>query len=102
MPTPPLGRVPSRSPWALAALAALFLAASLAPGAQGVDLPAGPPGGGKVVTPESGTWVGTFEEQTGGQLVKQNRVFDLEDLIDRKLDVDHNYTAWQEPFPGWR
>ena len=31
-----------------------------------------------------------------------NRLFDLEELLGRKVDVDHVYTGWKEPFPGWR
>jgi beta-mannanase len=102
MPTQPFQRVPSRYPWALAALAALLAAATLAPGATAVDLPANLSKGGKVLPPKTGTWVGTYEEQAGSRIVKQNRLFDLEELINRKIDVDHNYTAWNEPFPGWR
>jgi len=108
MPTPSLRRTSPRRPWmisAIAALAALVAAATLAPGATAVDLPLNldlGKGGGKVVPPKSGAWVGTYEEQSGSQIVKQNRLFDLEELLDRKVDVDHNYTAWNEPFPGWR
>jgi hypothetical protein len=103
MPTQSLRRVPLRRVWSVAALAALLAAATLAPGATAVNLP----GilntkGGKVVPPKSGTWVGTFEEQSGSQIVKQNRVFDLEELLGHNVDVDHNYTGWNEPFPGWR
>ena len=109
MPTQ-LRRTPPRRPWIIAALAALFAAATLAPGATAgepllklpVDLPAHLAKGGKVVPPKSGTWVGTYEESSGSQIVKQNRLFDMEELIGRKVDVDHNYTAWNEPFPGWR
>ncbi|HEU5448395.1 MAG TPA: glycosyl hydrolase [Acidimicrobiia bacterium] len=109
MPTQ-LRRTPPRRPWIIAALAALFAAATLAPGATAgepllklpVDLPPHLAKGGKVVPPKSGTWVGTYEESSGSQIVKQNRLFDMEELIGRKVDVDHNYTAWNEPFPGWR
>ena len=97
--TPPRRR---RSLAATAALAALTAAATLAPGATAADLTLPRPKGGKVVPPKSGTWVGTYEEQSGSQLVKQNRIFDMEELLGRKIDVDHNYTAWNEPFPGWR
>jgi hypothetical protein len=87
----------------VAALAALLAAATLAPGATAVNLPSVlNTKGGKVVPPKNGTWVGTYEEQSGSQIVKQNRVFDLEDLLGRNVDVDHNYTAWNEAFPGWR
>ena len=103
MPTQPIRRaLRSRRPWMLAPLAALLAASTLTPGATAVDLPAGLSRGGKVVPPKSGTWVGTYEEQSGSQVVKQNRVFDLEELLGRNVDVDHNYTAWGEPFPGWR
>ena len=103
MPTQSLRRVVrSRRPWMLAPLAALLAAATLTPGATAIDLPVGLSRGGNVVPPKTGTWVGTYEEQSGSQLVKQNRLFDLEELLGRKVDVDHNYTAWNEPFPGWR
>jgi hypothetical protein len=109
MPTQSLRRNPPRPAWnlyAAAALAALCAAATLAPGATAIDLSedlgVDVPRGEKVVPPQSGTWVGTYEEQSGSQLVKQDRLFDLEDLLGREVDVDHNYTAWTEPFPGWR
>jgi hypothetical protein len=110
MPTQSLPRTPPRRPWFIAAFAALFAAAALAPNATAidpslelpVDLPAHLAKGGKVIPPETGTWVGTYEESSGTQIVKKNRLFDLEELLDRKVDVDHNYTAWNEPFPGWR
>jgi len=102
MPTQSLRRVLTRRPWILAVLALLVGAATLAPGADAVDLAPSLAKGGKVVPPATGTWVGTYEEQSGSQIVKQNRIFDLEELLGRTIDVDHNYTAWKEPFPGWR
>src|SRR2546421_8372809 len=99
MPTQFLRRTPPRRPWmlsAVAALAALVAAATLAPGATAVDQPLNldrGKGGGKVVPPKSGTWVGTYEEQSGSQIVKQNRLFDLEGLLGREVDGDHHYTA---------
>ena len=107
MPTQSLRRTSPRRPWmlsAIAALATLVAAATLAPGATAVDTPLSLDlgKGGKVIPPKSGTWIGTYEEQSGSQIVKQNRLFDLEQLLGREVDVDHNYTAWTEPFPGWR
>jgi hypothetical protein len=101
MPTQSLRRVRSHHPWILAALATLLAAATLAPGARAGDA-ARKDAGGKVVPPKAGTWVGTYEEQSGSQLVKQNRLLDLEELLGREVDVDHNYTGWNESFPGWR
>jgi hypothetical protein len=85
----------------LAALATLLAAATLAPGATAVD-GAKKDRGGKVVPPKSGTWVGTYEEQSGSLASKQKRVLEMEDLMGRKMDVDHNYTAWTDSFPGWK
>jgi hypothetical protein len=85
----------------LAALAALLAAATLTPGATAVSA-AKKAGGGKVVPPKSGTWVGTYEEQSGSLLTKQNRVLDLEEMLGRKMDVGHTYTGWTDKFPGWR
>ena len=95
-----LRRAPSRRPWMLAALAALLAAATLTPGAIDAGRPT--PSSGKIVPPKNGTWVGTYQEATGPQLVKQSRVLDLEDVLGRKEDVDHIYEGWQAPFPGWR
>ena len=86
----------------LAALAALVAAPTLAPGAEADDVADHLRKGRKVVPPKSGTWVGTYEEQSGSRLAKQNRLLDFEDSIGRKVDVDHNYTGWKDPFPGWR
>ena len=105
MPTQLLWRVQPRRVWFLAGLASLLAATSLAPGAT--------PGAtavnafkkdadGKVLPPKSGTWVGTYEEQSGSQLTKKNRILAVEDLIGRKMDVDHSYTHWKSEFPGWR
>ena len=110
MPTQSLRRTSARHPWTFAALAAFLAAAILAPNAKAIELPLKAPvdlpahlaKGQNVVPPKDGTWVGTYEEQSGSQVVKQNRVFDMEELLGRKVDVDHNYTAWNEPFPGWR
>jgi hypothetical protein len=99
MPTQSIRRARPRLPWTVAALAALFAAATLAPGADAVG---GPTPGGKVVPPKSGTWVGAYEDQTGTQASKQERILDLESMIGDNLDVDHSYTAWDDPFPGWR
>jgi hypothetical protein len=105
MPTQSLRRVPLRRSWmpcAIAAVAVLVAAATLAPGATAADRPPAPPKGGKVVPPKSGAWVGTYEEQDGSQEVKKNRILDHEDLLGRKMDIDHSYTAWNSDFPGWR
>jgi hypothetical protein len=108
MPTQSLRRVRTRRMWFLAGLASLLAVTSFAPGAtpgaDAVDLtiPLSVPKGGKVIPPKTGTWVGTYEEASGSQIVKQNRLFDLEELLGRTVDVDHNYTGWKEPFPGWR
>jgi hypothetical protein len=105
MPTQLLRRVPLRRMWFLAVLASLLAATSLAPGAipgaTAVDA-LKTDADGKIVPPRSGTWVGTYEEQSGSQLTKINRILDVEDLLGRKMDVDHNYTHWNSKFPGWR
>ena len=101
MPTQSLRRVHPRRPWMLAALAALLAAATLTPGATAAGR-SKKDGNGKVVPPQDGTWVGTYQEATGPQLVKQNRVLDLEESIGRKEDVDHIYQGWTSSFPGWR
>jgi hypothetical protein len=100
MPTQSLRRALVRHPWPLAALAALLAAATLTPGA--IAAGRATPNGGKVVPPKDGTWVGTYQEAGGSQLLKQNRVLDLEDLLGRKEDVDHIYEAWNAQFPRWR
>jgi hypothetical protein len=99
MPTQSLRRVATRQPWILAALAALLAAATLAPGAIAAGHTSA---GGKVVPPKNGTWVGTYQEASGPQLLKQSRVLDLEDSLGQKEDVDHIYEGWTAPFPGWR
>jgi hypothetical protein len=93
-----------RHPWMLAALAALLAATTLAPAAMasGKRKAHGTSAGGPVVPPKQGTWVGTYQEASGPQLLKQNRVLDLEDLLGRKEDVDHIYEGWGADFPGWR
>ncbi|HEV7862867.1 MAG TPA: glycosyl hydrolase [Acidimicrobiia bacterium] len=101
MPNQSLRRVHPRRPWTLAVLAALLAAATLAPGANAAGRPQ-KPASGKVVPPKTGTWVGTYEEANGSQLVKQERLLDLESQLGRKVDVDHTYTAWTSTFPGWR
>jgi hypothetical protein len=106
MPTQSLRRVRSRRMWFLAGLASLLIATSFTPGATpgatAVDLPGSVAKDGKIIPPQSGTWVGTYEDASGSQLVKKNRLFDLEELLGQTIDVDHNYTGWKEPFPGWR
>jgi hypothetical protein len=106
MPTPSTPRASSRHSWMLAALAALLAATTLAPGATAAGRKAHGVGstsaGGPVVPPKQGTWVGTYQEATGPQLLKQNRVLDLEGLLGRKEDVDHIYQGWGDDFPGWR
>jgi len=101
MPTQSLRRVPPRRPWMLAVLAVLLAAATLAPGATAAGR-SKKAGDGNVVPPQQGTWVGTYQEATGSQLVKQNRVLDLESVLGRPEDVDHIYEGWTSPFPGWR
>ncbi len=86
---------------AIAVLATLFAAATLAPGATAGDGPETDPGG-KVVPPASGTWIGTYEEHTGSQQARMNRVLDVEKLIGDKLDLDHAYAAWTSTWPGWK
>jgi hypothetical protein len=100
MPTLSSRRAPSRRPLLIAALATLLAAATLAPDATAV-IPLSR-GGGQVTPPKSGTWVGTYEEQSGSQLAKQRRTLDIESVMGRKMDVDHVYTGWTDPFPGWR
>src|SRR2546421_11396575 len=100
MPTQPLRRVITRRPWTLAALAALLAAATLTPGAIAAGRASNAVG--KIVPPEQGTWVGTYQEASGSRTVKQNRVLDLEDVLGQKEDVDHIYEGWTAPFPGWR
>jgi hypothetical protein len=106
MPTQSTTRARPRHPWMLAALAALLAAGTLAPAATaGSRRKPGGSGaaGGPVVPPKQGTtWVGTYQEASGPQLVKQNRVLDLEQSIGRKEDVDHIYEGWGAEFPGWR
>ncbi|MDQ1501112.1 MAG: hypothetical protein QOI86_4452 [Actinomycetota bacterium] len=106
MPTQPTTRARPRHPWMLAALAALLAAGTLAPAATaGSRRKPGGSGaaGGPVVPPKQGTtWVGTYQEASGPQLVKQNRVRDLEQSIGRTEDVDHIYEGWAAEFPGWR
>ncbi|MDQ1507673.1 MAG: hypothetical protein QOD57_5400, partial [Actinomycetota bacterium] len=106
MPTQPTTRARPRHPWMLAALAALLAAGTLAPAATaGSRRKPGGSGaaGGPVVPPKQGTtWVGTYQEASGPQLVKQNRVLDLEQSIGRTEDVDHIYEGWGAQFPGWR
>ena len=108
MPTQSLRRGRTRRMWFMAGLASLLAVTSFAPGAtpgaDAIDLPLSLslPKGGQVIPPKTGTWVGTYEESSGSQIVKQNRLFDLEELLGRTVDVDHNYTGWKEPFPGWR
>ncbi|MEW6474065.1 MAG: glycosyl hydrolase [Actinomycetota bacterium] len=105
MPTQSLRRVRARRMWFLAGLASLLAATSLTPGATpGATAVAAfqKDAGGKVLPPESGTWVGTYEDHSGSQLTKMNRVLALEDLLGRKMDIDHNYTHWKSKFPGWR
>ena len=101
MPTLPIRRVPPRRPWTLVALALLVAAATLAPGAtagDGIETDRS----GKIVPPRKGTWVGTYEEQSGSQLAKMKRVLDVEKLLGRKVDIDHVYTGWKDKFPGWK
>ena len=105
MPTQSLRRVRLRylhsgRPLILAALATILAAATLAPDATAV-IPL-TRNGGKVVPPKSGTWVGTYEEQSGSLLAKQRRTLDIESVMGRKMDIDHVYTGWKDPFPGWR
>ena len=115
MPTQSIRRAAaakSRRPWFLAVMATLLTASALAPnafaaghktsGRSVLDGVTGALKGGKVVPPKDGTWVGTYQEATGPQVVKQNRVLGLEDLLGRPEDVDHIYEAWNAPFPGWR
>ena len=105
MPTQSKLRARPRHPWMLAALAALLAASTLAPGAMAGTRrkPTGSgTGGGAVVPPKQGTWVGTYQEASGPQLLKQNRVNDLERSIGRTEDVDHIYQGWGAEFPGWR
>ena len=64
------------------ALATLLAAATLAPGAIAAG-PSKKTGHGAVVPPKQGTWVGTYQEATGPQALKQNRVRDLESLLGR-------------------
>ena len=101
MPTQPLRRAVLRRSWPFAALAALLAAASLVPGATAAGR-ATPSGTGKVVPPEQGTWVGTYQDATGPRVLKQTRVQDLEETLGRKEDVDHIYQGWTSEFPGWR
>ncbi len=101
MPTQSFRRGRLRPPWMFAALATLLAAATLAPGAIAAG-PSKKTGHGAVVPPKQGTWVGTYQEATGPQAVKQNRVRDLESLLGRKEDVDHIYQGWTSSFPGWR
>jgi hypothetical protein len=92
--------VRARRPLTVAVLAAVLAAATLAPDATAeISLQKA---GGKVAPPKSGTWVGTYEEQDGSQLAKQRRTLDIESVMGRKMDVDHVYTGWTDPFPGWR
>ena len=101
MPIQSLWRVRLRRPWPLAALATLVAAASMAPVAtagDGLETDKG----GKIVPPRSGAWFGTYEEQSGSQATKMKRVLDLEEMIGRKVDIDHVYTAWNSKFPGWK
>jgi hypothetical protein len=102
MPTQSLRRASARRPWMLAALAVVLTAATLAPDASAGGRRHSSGSTNKVVPPKQGTWVGTYQETTGPQLLKQNRVLDLEDLLGRKEDVDHIYEAWTAEFPGWR
>jgi hypothetical protein len=85
----------------LATLAALLAAATVAPGATAAGH-SKKDGNGNVVPPKQGTWVGTYQDTSGPQLLKQNRVLDLESSIGRKEDVDHIYQGWTSSFPGWR
>ena len=105
MPTQSLRRGQPRRRWnaaALAVLATLLAAATLAPGATAGGR-SKKDGNGNVVPPKDGvTWVGTYQEASGSRAVKQNRVLDLESSLGRKEDVDHIYEGWQAPFPGWR
>ena len=78
MPTQSIRRVHQRRPWMLAALAALLAAATLTPGATAAAR-SKKDGNGKVVPPQDGTWVGSYQEATGTQAMKQNRVLDLEE-----------------------
>lgn len=105
MPTQLLRRVRSRPVWFMAGMAGLLALTSLAPsatpGANAVD--AFKTGAdGKISPPRTGAWVGTYEEQSGSQLSKMARVLDIEGLLGRKMDIDHNYTHWTSKFPGWR
>ena len=106
MPTQSLRRVRTRRMWFLAGLASLLAVTSfgVTPGADAVDpaIPLSVPKGGKVIPPKTGTWVGTYEEASGSQIVTQTGLCDLVVLLGRPVDVAHNYTGWKEPFPGWR
>jgi hypothetical protein len=102
MPTQSFRRVVrARRSLTVAVLAAALAAATLAPDATAV-IPLLGKDGGKVSPPKSGTWVGTYEEQDGSQLAKQKRTLDIESVMGRRMDVDHVYTGWTDPFPGWR
>jgi hypothetical protein len=92
MPIQPLRRARAFRPWVrMTALAAVVLAGAATPTS------------GKVVPPPRGTpWIGTYDDASGLRAEKQARLNKLEAKLGQRIDVDHNYTIWTDPFPGWR
>lgn len=102
MPTQSKRRARLRRPLMVASLAALLAAATLAPGAIAAGTAKKSNGPDNVVPPKQGTWVGTYQDMSGSQAAKQNRVLGLESILGGKEDLDHIYEAWNSTFPGWR
>ncbi|MGH9024142.1 MAG: glycoside hydrolase family 26 protein [Acidimicrobiia bacterium] len=55
-----------------------------------------------LLVPEKGALFGAHVQYGILNLGAQVAVERLETQIGRRLDIDHYYTSWKSPFPGWR